>query len=418
MSHNPSAQKCFDVFDDLIAPVTPERFFSDFWEKQLLHLKNGPGTFDHLFSINDVDRWLMTVRDGISGSVAIAGPSGAEKELLKYRPQDIAVDSIYESFANGHSVVLNYLENCWPPLSGLVKMLGSYFCADIGVNVYLTPKSMRTFPIHVDDHDAFILQVNGKKVWHLHELTLLSVMRLEHRKDLEIPSEWGKSRLETPEIAEIQMEPGDVLYIPRGMPHYAVADNDTASLHLTVSIMPLYWTDFLKAAVEQAAMSAPELRKTLRPGFVNDSEACENMREEFAAAMRAFQERSTYDTTLEVLRRSRVRQQGFPLDGHFSQIEKASEVTRDSTLERRGSILCMIDDSEPGYCRIRFGPRQVRGPARLRRTFEFVRDCPLFTVSQLPGLDDEGKLVLARRLIREGLLRLAAAPRALPVAEP
>jgi ribosomal protein L16 Arg81 hydroxylase len=396
--------KTINTFDDLIAPITAETFFSDFWEKQYLHLRNEPGSFDRLFSINDVDRWLLSVRFGASDSVTIATPDGAEKGLQKFRPQDLTIDSVYDSFANGHSVILNYLEECWPPVSGLVKLLGSYFCADIGVNVYLTPKGRRTFPIHVDDHDVFILQINGEKVWRLHQLTMLPVMRLQHKKELELTSEWGKERLETPQIAEPRLQPGDVLYIPRGMPHYAVAE-DSTSLHLSVSIMPLYWTDFLKAAVEQASVSAPELRNTLRPGFVSDARACEAMREEFELVMRAFEKHLSYDATLEVLRRARIRQQGFPQDGHFAQIAGSSDVDLTSVVQRRDGVLCAVESVGPEHCSIRFGSRQVRGPARLRRAFEFIRDNPEFVVQQIPAVDDKGKVVLAQRLTREGLLR-------------
>jgi len=399
-------QKSFETFDELIAPVTPERFFSDFWEKQFLHIENGPGTFDHLFSIHDVDRWLMSVRGGPADSVAITAPEGAAERFQKYRPQDVDIDSAYEAFASGRSVVLNYLENCWPPLMGLVKGLGHYFCADIGANVYLTPKGKRTFSVHVDDHDVFILQVNGEKVWRLHELRFLSVMRLEYKQDLKLPAEWGQSRLETPLAAELRLRPGDVLYVPRGMPHCAMAE-DTTSLHLTISVMPFYWTDVLKAAVEQASFSAPELRRTLRPGFVSDPTAREGMRADFAAAMQAFIASASYDSAFNALSRRRLRLQGYPLDGHFTHLDPSREVTIDSAIERRDDVFCFVECSEPGFCSIRFASRHIRGPERLRRAFELVRDSPRFTVAQLPGLDDNGKVVLVRRLIREGLLRFA-----------
>jgi hypothetical protein len=397
-------QKTSDTFEELIAPVTPEHFFSDFWEKQFLHLEKGPGTFDHLFSIRDVDRWLLSTRGGPADSIALTAPEGASSAFQKYRPQEVAIDSVYEAFSGGRSVVLNYLESCWPPVMGLVKSLGHYFCADIGVNVYLTPQGKRTFDTHVDDHDVFILQVDGEKAWRLHELKFLSVMRLEHKQDLELPPEWGKGRLETPLAAELRLRPGDILYIPRGMPHCAVAE-DTTSLHLTVSITPLYWTDLLKAAVEQASFSKPELRKALRPGFVQDPTAREGMRDDFAVAMQTFADSASYDSAFNVLRRSRLRQQGYPLDGHFAHLDPTREIVSASAIERRGEVLCFVDSSESGFCSIFFASRHIRGPERLRRSFEFVRDHARFTVDQIPGLDDNGKVVLVRRLIREGLLR-------------
>lgn len=398
-------KKTFATFDELIAPISPERFFTEFWEMQFLHLKKEPGVFDHLFSTRDVDRWLMSTRGGPADSVAITAPAGSGSRFQKSRPLEIAIDAAYEAFTDGRSIVLNYLENCWPPLASLVTMLGAYFCAEVGANVYLTPPGKRTFAVHVDDHDAFILQVDGVKLWRLHEQRFRSVMRLVHKEDLEIPAEWGQSRLETPLAAELELRPGDLLYIPRGMPHCAVAGEAT-SLHLTISIMPLYWTDFLKAAVEQAAFEAPELRNALPPGFVSVPEARETMRASFAQAMQAFAERASYDTTFQVLCRNRVRQQGFPRDGHFANLDPARNVAPVSVLSRRQGVLCLVETGH-GFSSLRFASRHIRGPEHLLQAFEFIRDHERFRVAEIPGLDERGQQVLAHRLIREGLLCFA-----------
>ena len=46
-------------------------------------------------------------------------------------------------------------------------------------------------------------------------------------------------------------------------------------------------------------------------------------------------------------------------------------------------------------------------PARLADVMEFVRDHDAFRVAELaPWLDDESRLVVTRRLVREGLLRI------------
>jgi hypothetical protein len=102
-----------------------------------------------------------------------------------------------------------------------------------------------------------------------------------------------------------------------------------------------------------------------------------------------------------------VRAQGFPQDGHFAQLNELEGLDVDSVLERREGILCAVDHYEDKFSNIRFGARHVRGPARLREAFDFIRDHSRFKVSDLPGLDDQSRVVIARRLIREGLLRFA-----------
>jgi len=402
--------------ESLITPFQTQDFLADYWEKNYLHLpRNKSNRFEDLFSLRDVDRWIRSTRSGMPDSVLTTPPEGAESGAIRYRPQDVAVDNVYEAFANGHSVVLNYLEDSWPPLFDLVTSLGRTFCANIGVNMYLTPKGSKTFSLHTDDHDVFVLQVQGEKAWRLHELRNLGVMRLDYKKDLAFTSDWGKSRLEGPLLAELTLRPGDVLYIPRGMPHCAVA-KDSTSLHLTVSITPLYWMDFLKAAVEQAAVQSPELRRSLPAGFLENSAAVEAMRQQFDSVMKAFQVNTSFEGALGVVTKNRVRAQGFPQDGHFAQLNDLEGLSLNSVLERREGIFCTVDHYEEKFSNIRFGARHVRGPGRLREAFDFIRDNERFRVDEIPGLDDQSRLVIARRLIREGLLRFAeqqqtAAPR-------
>ena len=59
------------------------------------------------------------------------------------------------------------------------------------------------------------------------------------------------------------MKPGDVLYLPRGQFHDALA-TEGASLHVTFSITPLYGR-ILFRLLESAAMQDPAFRKWLRP---------------------------------------------------------------------------------------------------------------------------------------------------------
>jgi hypothetical protein len=178
---------------------------------------------------------------------------------------------------------------------------------------------------------------------------------------------------------------------------------------LTASINPLYWTDFFKAAVEQACFDVPLLRRALPPRFVSDPEAREAMRLDFSAALALFNEKVSFEETLGVVTRRRIRLQGFPQDGHMAELLRLEEVAIDSPVERRRGLLCAVEVFErQGTCRIRFGPSSVRGPIRLRSALEFVRDHERFRVSELPELDDASRVVLARRLLRAGLLRFAS----------
>ena len=51
-------------------------------------------------------------------------------------------------------------------------------------------------------------------------------------------------------IIETTLEPGDILYIPRGFIHNATTD-DSYSLHISISVMITRWVDILESIILQ-----------------------------------------------------------------------------------------------------------------------------------------------------------------------
>ncbi len=90
-------------------------------------------------------------------------------------------------------------------------------------------------------------------------------------------------------------------------------------------------------------------------------------------------------------------------------MQVAEGLTVDSEVERRPDVLCTVaevfDAERNRQSTIFFGDGRLSGPPHMLRALEFIRDRNRFRVSEIPGLDAKGKLVLARRLIAEGLLR-------------
>jgi len=71
-----------------------------------------------------------------------------------------------------------------------------------------------------------------------------------------------------PQLSEIILEPGDVLYLPRGFIHSAVTEGSVNSLHLTLSCHRANsWADLLEAALpnalSEAIASDPKMRESL-----------------------------------------------------------------------------------------------------------------------------------------------------------
>jgi bifunctional lysine-specific demethylase and histidyl-hydroxylase NO66 len=94
------------------------------------------------------------------------------------------------------------------------------------------------------------------------------------------------------------------------------------------------------------------------------------------------------------------------LRGGLTDLVVLEAITDATVLTRRPTAACVL---RPGPERlvVLLGDRELRMPTRLQGPMEFVRDHDSFTVRELtPWLDPASRLVVARRLVREGLLRV------------
>jgi hypothetical protein len=94
------------------------------------------------------------------------------------------------------------------------------------------------------------------------------------------------------------------------------------------------------------------------------------------------------------------------LDGQLSEVAALASIDLDTPLERRPTVLAELDGTT-----LVFEGKRVSFPERVAEELDAVYDADgPFSAAELPGaLDDEGRLVLVRRLIREGFLRRSAA---------
>ena len=95
--------------------------------------------------------------------------------------------------------------------------------------------------MHFDYEDVLIIQVHGSKRWRLWAPDpAVGQMELPARNDHRtVP---GKSTVPTQAPTGIEMQRGDVLYIPRGYPHMAETTGGNSSVHFTMTVMSQEFT--------------------------------------------------------------------------------------------------------------------------------------------------------------------------------
>lgn len=391
--------------EELLAPVGEDEFFRTYWDQRHLCIsREDPSFYGSLFSLADVDRAIAAACDARQENLSLIPPPDSGRPITHHTPGGLALGSVYEAFSRGDTVRLMAVDRAWPPATELAEAVSARMSCFVNINFYLTPAGQQGFPVHVDTHDVLVLQVAGSKDWFLYEPVYpLPLNTLVHEPQAMKAKTKVEAESATP-LGRVVLRQGDLLYLPRGLPHKAVATDET-SLHLTVGLHPLYWVDFLKAAVEAACLSHEPLRRSLPPGFARDPAASGAMEETFRGILRSLAEDSPFARTARTLTDAVLTKQTLPADGHFATLQALALIGPETVVTRRGALVCRVG-RDARAATIRFAANFVRGPAAIGPALEFVRDSERFRVRELPGpLSAESKVMLVRRLIREGLLR-------------
>jgi hypothetical protein len=152
---------------------------------------------------------------------------------------------LIEQLRNGATLVLDAVQELVDPVADLAAQLEHELRERTQVNLYAGWGVTHGFDVHWDDHDAFILQIAGRKRWRLHGATRPSPL---HR-DVEIPP-----RPSAEPIDDFMLEDGDTLYVPRGHWHDVSAVGEQ-SLHLTIGFSPATGVDLVSWLADQVRAS-------------------------------------------------------------------------------------------------------------------------------------------------------------------
>ena len=287
----------------------------------------------------------------------------------------------------GATIVLQGLHLHRPELGAFCRSLERTLGHPAQVNAYYTPRAAQGLPVHHDTHDVFVLQVSGEKRWLVYEPALeLPLKQQKYSAEMGGPGD---------PVHDLVLRPGDMLYLPRGWLHEALT-SDTDSLHLTVGINVFTWLDAFRAALDDCGDELG-FRRSIETGDADDLLEVLRSRLTPAAVERRAQEKLT--RTRRPIRTGQLSQLRALADLDVdTEVERRDTALVDA-LERNGSVVLVFDGKELAF------PSQVRDEV----TWVLERQDP-FTASEVPGdLDDESRLVLVRRLVREGLLRITAA---------
>jgi hypothetical protein len=381
-------------------------FLESDWEKSVRFVRCLDGhslgrhaIFGGLLDLMDLEQ-LITASPGVSdASVSIVENFLARPNVYGSGTSN-GLSAAMDAFSNGATLLVSGLQYRVRNVRNLCRQFDNTLLSNglplkhaTTANAYLTPPQAQGLGLHYDNHCALILQLHGTKSWTIYA-----------PRDT-LPTKRCAGVLANDAVGDVVMsvrlQPGDVLYLPRGFPHDAKSEDDV-SLHLTLGVFATTWSDLLTSI----APNISALRTAVSPSPIIGLSA-----EQF------------YNTTVvpalskvniaEMLQRRLAESltELPPLPGDCLEcLSNLNYLTLASRLTRSPLVMVMVQ-MEGGEAVLRCPGVRIALPDIMLPALEFIADTDSFCASDIPsGLASFDRLDLVRLLIRRGVLNLVSLP--------
>lgn len=265
------------TFREILSPVTAEDFFDQFAGRHHLHVPGAPEKFARVFSWDSMSGLLSTLElwSERSMKMVLDGRQLAPAEfcrpaLTREGQETLQPDPkrVGEYLRKGATVVLDFIESLTPELASIAATIEIVTGGPVACNAYCSWQAHPGFGSHFDTMDVYAFHISGTKTWRLYEGRAEGAAAIPGFDCGSLPPqqrELAKGRV----AEEITMRPGDLLYVPRGQYHDALATSE-ASLHVSFGVTEPIGQDFMSILIPVLARD-PLFRASL-PHF-DDAEA-------------------------------------------------------------------------------------------------------------------------------------------------
>ena len=383
--HAPALTRILGDFDETT-------FFGEHWGRRpLLLQKPAHDRFTGLFGLAELEEYLFIARPPAGAVQLVRQGQWPPLHMVKglFDPESYDIQALYAGLVGGYTIVLNAIHSRWPAARRLVTDLEDRLLAVVQTNVYVTGPNAQGFAAHQDEHDVFVLQTHGAKNWRIYEK----------------PAP-GASLSDAALLYDVELRQGDMLYMPTGFPH-AASTSGEYSIHVTVGVFPLTWHELAKQTLNRLAQrDASWAEPVALPGVgADEAPAVAELEARLRSGLAALE---SFTPVLESYRlglNASARRKNPAPESYLASIAGLDDLEVTTELERRPGVGCSVA-ADAESARVHFMGETIRTPPRAAAALQFIAAHERFRIAEIdPTLTDDSKLVLARRLIREGLLQ-------------
>jgi ribosomal protein L16 Arg81 hydroxylase len=244
-------------FDEIMAPLGAERFFAEYEGRRPLHLKGAADKFAEVMTwarLNDLlgqatiwsDSSLLLWLDKEAIAPARYCESTLSREGRKQALQPNP-DKVKDFLRQGATMTAAWIDHLSAGLTAFASALEEALVGRVQANLYVSSRRRQGLASHRDRHDVYAVHVEGTKTWYVYEGR--SALPIAHPmfKTSRAEDQQAKEGL----LMEVKMEPGDLLYLPRGQYHDALADEGGA-MHIAFGVTYPNGLDVLDLLRERA----------------------------------------------------------------------------------------------------------------------------------------------------------------------
>jgi len=388
----------------LFDPFTFDDFITNFFEKKYLHLERKINYNDFVLTEKEINDFLSR-NDIYYPSIRLV-KDGIEINRKEYTDSAsignfnvegyVNNDKLFTYLNDGTTIVIESSQRYFENINKLCLELNSMFHFILNTNIYITPPNSKGFTAHWDTHDVVVLQISGYKNWRL------------YGSEIELPSNKQSSNKFAPIFKDFNKEAeeslrltaGDLFYLPRGIIHSADTD-DVLSIHISIGFNSLNWDDFFKEILKDLDnnlifrrsfpfwdMSKFDEYYLECVNVINEMFNDSNKKKAIAALFNK--------TNSHRLQNSR---------GRFNNTLHNSNINAHSTIKLNEGIQILITKSE-SIVNISFYNKSITFPIIIEDVLKYVITQNKILISEIPLLDNDSKIIFARKLINEGLFYL------------
>ncbi|HEX3665778.1 MAG TPA: cupin domain-containing protein [Rhizomicrobium sp.] len=387
-----------DIFRRLLDPMPLDEFLDEIIGERFIKLAGGLNKHSRALLLgNDPESLLLDSFAQLAPKIGChaAAPSAPPPEIEPVPDTGTFRDKIGAFHARGYTVRLPEIRNLTPQLDQTIRAMELVFHQPVKVEAFWSRGDAKA-PVHHDDYDIIVVHLKGNKRWFISSL----------RSDL--PNAWKTLSDAPPRVdrfAEVDVEPGDLLYLPRGTTHRvdAVAD----SIHLSIGFIPLTLREAVIACLDYVSDTDRPLRETVgaRAGAQAQTSGFGAIPRQIRDALALLAKRCDADAFItEALQHRAARVIGnldklSPVAGR-TELSPSTRLRQNplgiSHLVRNSS---RIDFAYPG------GHHLIhRG---VEQSVTFIANTPEFCIKDIPGaVGDDIRLALAERFVSCGFLEV------------